>query len=256
MSRVFQPYQIKYHAKKAMRGNFLKALGGVGLPTVIITALSLCVLFIPAVRESLEVILSGSFASSEAQADYISEVYSNLIYTTSLVLALFNFLIIGGESICLDIVKGKETSVKNIFRFYDRWYIALVWPLVTFLLGFGADELLEYMYNANVNEYLIEIFVFVYELAILFITFKTVFIPQALADGECKNFFDAFKTSWKLTNFKTILSIFLLYISFIGWFLIIMFAFFPIIYVYPYLRMCMATLYQTVKETAELNTEQ
>lgn len=249
---IFPSFVIKRHAKLSMRGNFFKALGASMLPALIISLIAVIVMLLPPVSNVINLSVKGMFENSQEQMLYSVDMISKLLYGVNLLLALFYFLIIGGEKINLDIVRGKKAKLKTMFAFYDKWYIACIWPVLTLLLSIGGDMAISAVEKSAVHPVGLEVFVWVWQLVTLIISVKTMFIPYVLADSECKSFTKAFLKSWKLVNIRTMVSIFLLYISFIGWFVLVFFTGFAIIYVYPYLRLSMATIYHlTVTNTAE-----
>lgn len=249
MSRVFPPIAIKMHAKRMMRGRFRVCAGATIIPALIVTAVFAMLLFIPQVREAIELITTGSFESEEAQMEFMMKVFSALVYGLYLITAFFNFLSIGGTKVCLDVVRGKEAKLRNIFLFYDKWYVALIMPLITTAISIGADEVTIRLGETGLNGFVAEVLLFHLQLLLFFISLKTAFVPCALADNGCKSFWQALKTSWRMTNFKTMVSLFLLYISFIGWYFLIGLTMGLVsIYVIPYFEVSAATLYEAVRQ--------
>lgn len=243
MKFVYPPAVFKLYAQKAMGGKFLKSLAAAFIPQLIISAVAVLLVFITPAKDAISLFGSGMFQSSEEQMQYLLEVSVSLMYGLSLINALFSFLNVGGEKVCLDIVRGRETKVSKIFSFYDKWYIALIWPMISFILSVGMDMGLEYMDNIGLNAIFVTIAMYVCQLALIFLNIKTAFLSYTLADTGCTSFKKAFALSFKLTGWKTIGNLFLLYISFFGWFLLVAFTGFAIIYVYPYLKISTAALY-------------
>ncbi len=243
MTPIFPSFIVKRHAKMAMRGKFFKTLGATMLPALIVSLISVILIFIPPVYDAVSLYARGTFANVEEQTLYSVEIINNLIYGVILLVALFYFLVIGGEKVCLDIIRGKETKVSKIFMFYEKWYIACIWPAISLLLTIVADVVISFMEKSNAPILGIEVFLWVWQLINLIISAKTMFIPYILADNNCESFIKAFIKSWKMVDLRCVVSIFLLYMSFIGWFVLIFFTGFAIVYVYPYFKLSMATLY-------------
>lgn len=243
MKSVYPPAAFKLYAQKAMQGKFLKSLAAAFIPALIISAVAVLLVFITPAKDAINLLGSGMFQSSEEQMQYVMKLSVRLVYGLNLINLLFYFLNVGAEKLCLDIVRGKEAKVTKIFSFYDKWYIALIWPMISFLLSLGMDVGLEYMDNIGANAIAVTALVYICQLALIFLNIKTAFLPYTLADTGCTSFKKAFVLSFKMTGWKTIGNLFLLYISFFGWFLLVAFTGFAIIYVYPYLKISTAALY-------------
>lgn len=243
MKSVYPPAAFKLYAQKAMQGKFLKSVAAAFIPQLIITAVAALLILITPAKDAISLFGSGIFQSSDEQMHYLMELSLRLVYGLNLINALFYFLNVGGERLCLDIARKKEAKISKIFTFYDKWYIALIWPMTSFILSAGVNMGLEYMDNIGVNAIFVSLTMYTCQLALIFLNIKTFFLPYTLADTGCSSFKKAFVLSFKLTGRKTIGNLFLLYISFFGWFLLVAVTGFAIIYVYPYLKISTAALY-------------
>lgn len=253
MKTVFPPAIFKIHANKSMQGNFFKAVAASLLPALIISAVAIVLVLIPPVSSAINLYSQGMFNNSAEQMQYLNDIMSKLLYGINLITVLFYFLIIGGEKVCLDIVRGRKTKIRNIFSFYDKWYVALIWPAISLALSFGFDFALACLENMGVNSAVVSVMASVCQVVVLVLSIKTLFLPYTLADTSC-NFKKAFSRSWKLINFKTAVNIFLLYISFIGWFLLVALTGFAFVYVYPYFKLSVASLYIAAVNTQKEST--
>lgn len=256
MNRIIQPIFLKFHARRAMQGNFFKTLFASMIPALIMTGVMLAIMLVPSVQNSVKMVTNGIFETSEAQQLYTINVLNNLLYGVNLVSVLFYFLTIGVKKFCLNQALGKEAKIKDVFSFYDKWYVALIYPLFTLAVCFGLDRLLILGGDLPVAEaFVIELIVMAVQLGLFVIEFKMTFLPYALAENGCSSFIKAVKHSWKLTNLKTFATIFLLYISFSGWFFLAMLTTgVALIYAYPYLEMSVATLYAVINNPVKYAT--
>ena len=248
MKPVFPSYIIKRRAKAALKGRVFKAFAIAVLPSAVVVLLSaLMFWFMPGVKESFELAVSGSFSSLEARETYLSSIMDNCMWATNLLLALFSFLTVGSAKLCLDMVRGKDVKVRDIFCFYDKWYIAAIYPALNLIVSFLWSKLYSVL-EAGIPQAVLSVVALAVDVAILVVGFKLMFIDYALADNDCKSFIRAVKTSWHLVGFNTVLNSVMLTFSFLGW------AFFSAvtcgiaaIYMLPYFNLAAATLYEANK---------
>lgn len=243
MKSIYPSAVFKIYAQKAMQGKFLKSLAASFIPMLIIYAVAIIMIFITPASKSFALFTEGMFKSGEEQVQYFMQLSVSLMYMLNLINALFYFLNVGSGKVCLDIVRGRDVKLTKIFSFYDKWYIALIWPLLSLIIAVCMDAGLDYIENAGVNIIILEIAAWLCQIALVVLNVKTVFMPYTLADTGCTSFKKAFALSFKLTGWKTVGNLFLLYLSFLGWFLLVAFTGFAIIYVYPYLKISSAALY-------------
>lgn len=258
MKVVISTYVIKEHAKRAMRGRFFTALCACLVPALVIVTIAAAIIYsIPGAVDSFELMLTGDFASGQAQEEYQAMLMNDVMYCLEIVTALFTFLLIGGERVCLDMVRGKkEVKVRRVFAFYDKWYIAIIMPLATFSLSFGANVLMDSLPALGVNSLVTEVVGSVASILILILSIKLCYFNLALADTNCDNFITALKKSWKITDLRMIANTIVLMFSFIGWaFMCALTGGVLFIYVYPYAKLSLATLYDVAVRGME-NKEQ
>lgn len=246
MKPLFPSYMLKGHAKKAMYGNFLKAAAIVMIPPLVIIAVSLLLFnFVPGFKAAFEVTLSGSFESAQARMEYINSLFGKYIWAVQLINVLFAFLSIGAVNLMLGLLRGKEVRIRNIFKFYEKWYIAAIYPALSLLVTVAADKLLEALESAAIGEAYVYFAYLAIEILFMLISFKLMFFEYALCDNGCTDFAGAVKTSWRMTGLNTFFSALTLAVSFIGWLVLaLMTAGFLFIYLLPYMTLSFAALYE------------
>lgn len=245
MKPLFPTYIIKLHAKKAMLGKFFKVMTCCILPEIIILAfMAIIVLLVPGAGKSIALITTGYFDSMRERLEYQQIVFGNLINTLNAVSVLFAFLSVGAQRVCLDALRGRKVKIKQLFQFYDKWYVALVFPLCTLALSFGIEYAVKLLSEVITNEVALGIIGDLGTAFYYIICIKLFLFNIALADNGCTSLKKAFLSAWKMTGINTILNLMLLSFSFIGWFIISMFTGIAFLYAYPYFMVCVVALYE------------
>lgn len=246
MKILFPTYIIKKQARYAMRGNFFKVLSAVFIPALIVLGACAVITGVtPGAWESLSLIVRGGFESPEARAEYLVTVMNNYMFTYMAVAVLFSFLNVGCTRIMLDLVRGKKTTIKTLFTYYNKWYVALVWPLVSLLYNFAAVKLIDALSMKGVSADLITAAAWLTDALIMIASLKLVFIDMALADNDCKSFSAALKSAWSTTGFYNIVNVIILEVSFLGWFLLAaLTGGLILIYAVPYYCLSVVSLYE------------
>lgn len=254
MKPVFPTYIIKKHAKAAMRGRFFKAFAISVIPPAIIMLIAVMFfLYMPGVRSAFELGLSGRFESVEARQYYLDFVTNKYIWAVELIATLFAFLSLGAARLCLDMVRGKEVKVRNVFSYYNKWYIAAIYPALSVAVTTVVNEGLGYLTASGVDAGVVTVLSWVFQIALYFVTFKLIFIDYTLAENNCSSFIGAVKAAWKMVGWNTVVNYITLSLSFIGWLIISCFTFgLALIYVIPYFNLSLAALYEAnVKYNAQ-----
>lgn len=238
MKPLFPTHIIKQHAKQGMNTNFFKALAITMLPALIISAIATVIMLaIPAARSNIELLMSSDPAKVEGATYSLTLVISPLM-------VLFSFLEVGAAGAALDMIRGKEVKVKNIFRYFDKWYITAVFPLFTFLTSYGTGELATWAEKAGADKTMVMILLGLCDIISLIISMKLIFLNYTLADSDCKSLKEAIKTAWKMTGITTIVNNYILVLSFFLWYILIAFTCgMAMFYVYPYVMFSLAALY-------------
>lgn len=256
MKPLFPTYIIKKHARAVMRGKLFKSFFVAIIPTAVVLLVAAAMyFFVPGAKQSFELALNGSFASIDERQAYLEIVMQNFTWAIDLLLVLFAFLSTGASKLFLDMVRGKEFKIRDIFCFYNKWYIASIYPLLTLAVSFGANKALQYL-TSLAGEQVASVFALIFNIITLVVGFKLMFIDYCLAENGCSDFIGAVKASWKMVGFNTAANSVILAFSFIGWMLASTFTCgILLIYVLPYLSLSLATLYDANKkyETENIN---
>lgn len=246
MKPLFPTYILKKHAKAAMRGNFFKAFAATVTPLLCVVLCTVLVMaFVPEAKDSFDLAINGNFDNYDERLAYFDNLMNISTTATSMFLALFAFLTVGAQKLFLDLLRGKEVKVKNIFCFYDKWYIAAIYPVLSAAFTFLIVYVLDTLAAAGVNGDFVVMLSWVFQIAIYFIAAKFMFVEIILADTECKSVIHAMKTSWKMVGWNTAVNFVMLLISFIGWIFISAFTMgLTLIYLLPYMSISVAALYE------------
>ncbi|MBR5535288.1 MAG: hypothetical protein IKU60_01435, partial [Clostridia bacterium] len=204
-----------------MRGRFFKALLVSVLPSVIIAGCALLMFFfVPGMRHSLDLILSGSFESLEARRVYFNTVIENYANTVSIIMILFSFLNVGSVRLMLDMLRGRDVKIRNIFSYYNKWYITIICPALSFALTWALSYMLEALMVSGADEAMVSALSWVLQIGVYFITFKLMFVDFILADTNCESFKSAITKSWNMVGWNTAINLVVLVFSFFGWFIL------------------------------------
>ncbi len=249
MNKYIPSYLIKLHARSAMKGKFFKALCTVLIEMLILIGISALLIGVtPGGFDRFRLMSQGTFASLEEQILYQANVMNTFTGIVSLVSVLFAFISVGSSKVFLEIIRRKETKVKNIFSYYSQWYIAMLYPLAVGLFNYLVSQLLTLLQSAGCPEAVVMALTTMVDCTVIFITFKLVFVNFALSDNGCKSIVEAVMVSWKLTDSKTFVNLLALALSFVGWFIISMFTFgLAFLYALPYIEASLATLYDMTR---------
>lgn len=232
-----------------LRGRRGALLGAMLLELGVILGLSvLLVALIPGGADFFERMTTGSFASAEEQLMYQMEVRNKLMNVVAAVSVLFSFVTVGGVRVALDVVRGKKTKARKVFAFYNKWYIAALWPLALNLVSFVLSSIVSYLDKSPVDGAAVVLFAFVMDIVLIVLQCKMLFVNYALADNECSSFKEAVVLSWRMSSLKAVVNVFVLSLSFIGWmFLSVITLGLGFIYAGPYMLASNAALYDMIK---------
>ncbi len=246
MKPFFPARIIKNHAKAAMKGKFFKAFAICVVPSVIILAVTALVfLLMPGAVDSVNLIFSGNFESLEARMEYMNLVMNNYTWALNLISVLFSFLSLGASKLCLDLLRGKEVKIRGVFSYYNKWYIAILYPALSLLVSFTLSEMTTLLSDSGLSFEVVSVISLVGEFMYLIFTFKFMFVEYALADNDAEDFIGAVKASWNMVGINTVMNSILLALSFFGWFILsAMTGGIALIYVLPYLILASAALYE------------
>lgn len=238
MKPLFPTYIIKQHAKQGMRKGFLKAFAVTMLPAVIVSIVAITVMcFTPGFENTLKLL-------AKADIEALDGVFYNFTLAVSALLVIFAFLNVGSMKVTLDMIRGKDVKIRDIFKLYDKWYIASIYPFVTFIYTYGVNELVKMAQASGADAMVTDVVVGIFDIIFYLISFKLLFFKYVLADNECKSFKASLVTAWRMTGLTTILNNFVLMFSFILWYILVMFTGgIAMFYVYPYLMFSVAALY-------------
>ncbi len=254
MKPLFPTYIIKKHARAAMQGKLFKAFFIAVIPAAVVLLMAFALyLFMPGVKSSFELALNGSFVSVDERIAYLESVMQNFMWAIDLLVALFAFLSTGASKLFLDMVRGKDFKIRDIFCFYNKWYIASIYPVLTLAVSFGANKALLYLTKVA-GEQVASVCVLAFNIATLVVGFKLMFIDYCLAENGCTSFIGAARASWKMVGFNTAANSVILAFSFIGWMFASAFTCgILLVYVLPYLSLSLATLYEANNNLAKEN---
>lgn len=246
MKPFFPARVIKNHAKAAMKGKFFKALAISLIPSAIILAVTVFVfMLMPGAIDSVDLVVSGNFESMEARAEYMNLVMNNYTWALNLISVLFSFLSLGASKLCLDLLRGKEVKIRGVFSYYNKWYIAILYPALSLLVSFALSKMTTLLSDSGLSFEVVSVISLVGEFIYLIFTFKFMFVEYALADNDATDFIGAVKTSWKMVGINTVMNTILLSLSFFGWFILsVMTGGLLLIYVLPYCILSSAALYE------------
>lgn len=249
MKPVFSSYILKRRAKEAMRGQLFRAFTIAVLPMLIVTLATVVVLgLIPDAREAFELAVNGQFETKEARVLYFDDVMTICMRCVNLLSALFAFLAVGAQSLFLDMLRGKEVKIKGVFRYFNRWHVALIYPGLTVAVTAAAEKMTDMLTASGMDANTVMAVAWILQLVIYFVAFRLMFVELALADGDCKSFADAVKVSWRITGVNTFVSFASLVLSFFGWVVAATFtAGMAFVYLIPYAELSIAALYEGVR---------
>ncbi|MBQ8541409.1 MAG: hypothetical protein IJ435_08055 [Clostridia bacterium] len=246
MKPVFPTYILKRRAKAAMQGRFFKALAIAAVPLLtVLLCTALVLAFMPGAKDAFNLAINGKFETYEERVMYFDSVMNISTTAVSLFSAVFAFLSVGAQRLFLDMLRGKDAVVKNIFCFYDKWYIAAVYPVASAAAALLITYILDFLLASGMNTDAVMLLSWALQLAVYFIAAKLMFVEFILADTDCKNVLAAMKASWKMVGWNTAVNFVTLALSFVGW--IILSAFtggLLLIYVIPYMSLSIAALYE------------
>lgn len=246
MKPVFPTYILKLHAKRSMRGRIFKVLAVNLIPLLIMgVIMTIAMGYMPGGYDSFKLMVNGNFASQEARMAYMDDVFTNILYMQNALSILFAFLSVGCVKVNLDIIRGKEFKIKDVFCYYDKWYIALVYPLATLVIVSIISGGLSLLEAAGLNSDMVSVIAWVLNIALYIVQLKLIFVYYTLADINCENVWQAVKTAWNMTGTHTVVNDIILAFSFIGWFVLgIITSGIALIYAYPYYQLSVAALYE------------
>lgn len=251
MKAIFPTYLIKQHAKKGMKSKFSTAFLITFIPAVIVSVLAALVIsFLPGSENTVTILLSGN-------AEAMESVIYNFTMAVSAFGALFGFLNIGSIGATLDMIRGKSVKIRDLFKYYDKWYVAAAYPFCTFLYTCIMDAITAIAPASGVLNMVVSALVFLLEIAFFVLQWKLMFFEFVLADSDCANIKEAFKKAWKMSGVHTWVNSWILSVSFFLWFLLsALTGGIALIYVYPYVMFASAALYDlnvihTQKKTQE-----
>lgn len=255
MNKYVPSYLIKLHARNTLKGNFLKAFCAVVTEAVILLGLSaLIIAFMPGGFDHFRLMIQGTFSSMEEQIMYQADVINMFTGVMNLVSILFAFVSVGCCGMFLGIIRRKKVEFKNVFAYYNQWYIALIYPLAVGAVTYIIGLLTKALNSVGLPDAVLMLVTTMADCTIIFITFKMVFVNYALSDNGCTSVVEAVKTSWNLTNGKTFVNLFALIFSFAGWFFLSMFTMgIAMIYALPYIQASLATLYDMTRSLHVVN---
>lgn len=238
MKPIFSTYIIKKRAKEGMRRGFLKAFAVTFVPVVVITLIVCGIMMtLPGAENTADLILSGNI-------DKLETVFDNFSMATGLLGALFAFLSIGSAGATLDMIRGKEVKVRNVFRYYGKWYIAVIYPLCSFAYSYLSEYVSSYLTATGVSDVTVGIISGIFNAVAYVVALKLMFFEYALSDCECANIKKAFSVSWKMTGITTVANSITLAFSFFLWIVgVTVTGGVLMVYVYPYLAFSRAALY-------------
>ena len=246
MKPVFPTYILKKRAKEAMQGKFLKALAVSALPILVVLLCTILVMaFVPGAQDAFNLAVNGKFETYEERAMYFDSVIDISTTAVSLFSAVFAFLSVGAQRLFLDMLRGKEVKLGNIFCFYGKWYIAFIYPAASAAASFLITYMLDGLLASGISSDAVIMLSWILQIAIYFVAAKLIFVEIILADTDCKNIVTAVKASWKMVGWNTVINFVMLIFSFIGW--VILSAFtggILLIYVIPYMSLSIAALYE------------
>ena len=253
MKPAFPTYIIKRRAKLAIKGKLFKAFCAAAVPMLVTFIVSfLVILMVPDARDAFAVGINGQFESLEAREIYMNNVTNICIDCIGLVASLFSFLSVGGQKMLLDILRGKEVHVKNLFCYFGKWHIAIIYPALQAVVTYIIREMLDALLNTGVNTEAVTLLAWAIQIALYFISAKLMFFELALADCDCTSFFKAAKASWRMVGMNTVVNLITLFFSFMLWFIASAFTGgIVLIYLLPYISMSIAVLYD---ENLKYNT--
>lgn len=255
MKPSFPTYIIKRRAKLAMKGRFFKAFFAAVVPVFVVSAVSaLIILLVPGAGDALGMAVNGQFESFEAREIYMNNVKNIYIDCIGLVAALFSFLSVGAQRMFLDMLRGKEAEIKNLFRYFNKWHIAIIYPALQAVVTYIIRGMLDSLLNAGMNTGAVTLLAWVIQLALYFVSAKLMFFELALAECDCTSFMKAAKASWRMVGVNTVVNMITLFVSFILWFIASVFTGgVALIYLMPYMSLSIAVLYdENVKYNAQL----
>ncbi|MGM9552187.1 MAG: DUF975 family protein [Clostridia bacterium] len=257
MNKYIPTAFVKLHAKRSMKGKFGTILASCLIELAIILGVSAIIIaFMPGGFERFRLMTVGTFDSLEDQVYYQANALNLFFNVISLVSVPFAFVTVGRFKVVLNAVRGREVSCKQVFSFYGRWYIASLFPLLTIILGYGVTFIQSFMENVKVNDSIVALLILMCQCVVYFLSYKLMFVNNALADNDCKNFIEAVKLSWKITDGKMFVNVLVLSLSFIGWFILSMFTLgLLFLYVIPYMETSVTTLYDMAVQFIKQNTE-
>lgn len=238
MKPIFSTYIIKKRAKEGMRRGFFKALAVTFIPALIISTVACGIMMmLPGAENTADLILSGNIEKLET-------VFDNFSMATGLLGALFAFLSIGSAGATLDMIRGKEVKVRNVFRYYGKWYIAVIYPLCTFAYTYLSEYVSSYLTATGVSDVTVGIISGIFNAAAYVVSLKLMFFEYALSDCECSDIKKAFSEAWSMTGITTVANSITLAFSFLLWAVgVTVTGGVLLIYVYPYLAFSRAALY-------------
>ncbi len=246
MRQAFSSYIIKRRAREAMRGRFFTAFWAAVIPMAVVTLAAVLVFsLIPGANETFEPMLNGQFASIEERELYFNSVADICMQCVNLFSALFAFLSVGAQRLFLDMIRGKEVKIRNVFRYFNKWHIAIIYPALTAAVVTLIREVLDMLLASGVNYEVVTLLAWVIQLALYFVACKLMFFELALADNDCTSFIDAAKASWRMVGWSTVVNSVILLLSFIGWVLAAAFtAGIAFLYLMPYMGLALAAFYE------------
>ena len=253
MKPLFPTYILKRHAKAAMRGRFFKAFVAAVAPMLCVTLCTILVMaFVPEAKASFDLVINGKFDSYDARSVYFDTLMNISSSAMSLFFVIFAFISVGAQKLLLDLLRGKEVKIKNILCFYDKWYIAAIYPALSAALTFLLTNLLDGLIASGANADFVVMLSWVFQIIIYFLAAKFMFVDIILADTECKNVIHAMKASWKMVGWNTVINVVILSISFIGWIFLSAFTMgLTLIYLLPYMSLSVAALYEANRKFTE-----
>ncbi len=238
MKPLFPTYIIKQHAKQGMRKSFFKALAVTMLPAFVVSIVAITVMcFTPGFENTLKLLAT-------ADIEALDTVFYNFTLAVSALMVVFAFLNVGSMKVTLDMIRGKDVKIRDVFKLYDKWYVAAIYPFITFIYTYGVNELAKMAQASGADAMAMTVVVGVFDIIFYVISFKLIFVEYALADNDCKSFKDAVVKAWRMTGITTIANNLVLMFSFMLWYLLVMFTGgIAMFYVYPYLMFSVAALY-------------
>lgn len=252
MKPEFSTYTLKKRAKKAMQGKLFKAFAAAVLPVLITLAVAmLVVMLVPDAREAFELTISGKFDTAEARMLYLDSIINICTDSVSMLTAVFAFLFIGAQRVFLDMLRGKDVKIRNVFQYFSKWYVAFVYPAVTVAVTYGIRALLDMLLSSGMNAEAVTAIAWVLQIAIYFVALKLMFVELILADNNCTGVVNAIKTSWKMVNMGTMVNMLVLALSFIGWFAAgVITGGLAFVYLMPYMSLTIAAYYECIIHNA------